>query len=1049
MFGNHYAPVHSDYLCGLYYNVHSFGRLQKSYLPQVEVKVHASILATTSRTKLQQTFQNPSTTRGIREVRYAFPLYDGVSVVAFQCHVGNRLIIGEVQEKDNAKKVYKDALERGETAGLLEQFPEASDVFTTTIGNIPPGAKVTVDITYLGELKHDMEVDGIRFTIPTTICPRYGSVSSSAEQLGGTIAITVDAEMADGSFIQRLQSPSHPISMSMGTTSVDHDATPSMSKASATLTLGVAHLDTDFVLQVIAKDTGIPKAVLETHPTIPNQRALMATLVPKFALPPEKPEIVFVCDQSGSMGGPSMDLAKEALQVFLKSLPLGVKFNICSFGSRYDFLFPRSVSYSQDTLAKATRHAAGLSANYGGTEMLKPLRATIQQRYKDMPLDIILLTDGEIWEQQALFDYLNTQIQDTGAPIRVFTLGIGSGVSHSLIEGIARAGNGFAQSVQEGEKMNSKVVRMLKGALSPHINNYTLEVKYSSTASDDFEIVEKVADSLEVALNLNHSSPETKNVSNAYPTPHIRPVLTPAQQPPKIISLFDTASNPDSSPPISADRYSHLPTIPIPKILQAPQSIPSLFAFNRSTIYLLLSPSAPQATPTSVILRGTSASGPLELEIPVQELQEKGSTIHQLAAKKAVSELEQGRGWLASARTNEGQLLKDAFEGRFSDMVEREAVRLGVQFQVGGKWTSFVATEHKSKASGGGDEVMDQDWEYLEDEKVAESRPSCRGGSHMTRGGGGRDGHAVLGGVKLLSLHCPQPQPPAPPSASAPRPSASIFAFGSNNRLTGLSIPSLFGFSTSTSGSSTASGGLFGSSTPAYGSSSQSGGLFGSSTPAYGSSSQSGGLFGSSNPTFESCTASGRATTSSRFGSKNPFAFAAPSPPAAPFASAAPSYPPLPPLYTPSSPAVEEASIDDSAPPSPLYSPTSPSYSPASPTTPPQTHSSQEILGFLIAHQSFGGAFPYHPRVLGWLGISVSDFRQAQQDVSSSSSASEEGKSEYILATALVIVYLETKLAKHRDEWELVVEKARTWLEEQCVSDGGDAYLEAARRIIR
>ena len=518
---NPFGYRHSTPMCGLYYNVRAFGGLHKTYLPQVEAKVHASILATTSRTVLQQTFVNPSTTRGIKEVRYAFPLYDGVSVVGFSCHVGNRLIVGEVKEREKAKEVYNDAVARGETAALLEQLPEASDVFTTAIGNIPPNARVVVTITYLAELKHDMEIDGIRYTIPTSICPRYGNVQApSYQQLNGTISITVDAEMAEGSFIQRLQSPSHPIAMSMGTTSTDPNAVPSMSRASATLSLGVAHLDTDFILQVIAQNTGIPKAILETHPTIPNHRALMATLVPKFTLPPENSEVVFICDQSGSMRGSNMTLAKEALQVFLKSLRVGVKFNICSFGSQYSFLFPRSASYGQETLAAAAHHAQQLDANFGGTEMLAPIKGTIENRYKDMSLDIILLTDGEIWNQQELFTYLNEQIQEKKAPIRVFTLGIGSGVSHSLIEGVARAGNGFSQSVQEGEKMSSKVVRMLKGAQSPHVNDYTLEVKYPSVEKEDnFEIVEKVTDSLKVKLNLDERASVADTVSTWYHKP--------------------------------------------------------------------------------------------------------------------------------------------------------------------------------------------------------------------------------------------------------------------------------------------------------------------------------------------------------------------------------------------------------------------------------------------------------------------------------------------------------------------------------------------------
>ncbi|KAF3032935.1 hypothetical protein E8E12_004772 [Didymella heteroderae] len=1128
MFGNSYEPVHSEHLCGLYYNVPCRGRLRKSYLPQVEVVVHASILATTSRTKLQQTFQNPSTTRGIREVRYAFPLYDGMSVVGFQCHVGNRLIIGEVKEKENAKKVYKEAVDRGETAGLLEQLPEASDVFTTTIGNIPPGAKVTVDITYLGELKHDMEVDGIRFTIPTSICPRYGNVSDCPQNLGGTIAITVDAEMAQGSFIQRLQSPSHPISMSMGTTSVEPGATPSMSKASATLSLGVAHLDTDFVLQVIAKDTGIPTAILETHPTIPNQRALMATLVPKFALLPEKPEIVFVCDQSGSMGGSPMNLAKEALQVFLKSLPVGVKFNICSFGSRYDFLFPRSASYSQDTLATATRHAAGLSANYGGTEILEPLRATIDQRYKDMPLNIILLTDGEVWAQQVLFDYLNAQIQDTKAQIRVFTLGIGSGVSHSLIEGIAKAGNGFAQSVQAGEKMNSKVVRMLKAALSPHVDDYRLEVKYSSLPDSEFEAVERVADSLHVALDLNLLSLDTEIVSNEYYS-SLRPRRPNApKQPPRKISLYDTTSNLDS--PLSSqstDRFSHLPLIPAPKILQAPQSIPQLFAFNRTTVYLLLSSSAPRATPISVILRGTSSQGPLELEIPVHDCG-KGETVHQLAAKKAVAELEMGRGWLACARASDassreqsskggdGELLKEKFEGRFSDMVELEAVRLGVHFQVGGKWTSFVATERtvsqrrasKSQASGSdGDAAMDEDWEYLEVEEAAKMEPEYRREAEETRP---RPSGTLSQARFIKPTKKAKPQMnkslPRPAYGAAPAPgSSSLFGSSSTSNANalrdyqmGLMIlhqdnPRRLRMAPAPSSCpDNAAATPYGISTPAPLASSSAFSPLAAPASASGASasySPTSPSYSPTSPTAEEMQSESEPDEDMGFGcfddtppSRSPRFLTAEAEVIEDEITGEESsdeYGDLPTRQprkrskrntfidceaevdsdtsASDSDEAEEVQPDDllvqhprspSSPPSPSYSRTSPSYSPASPITPTQTHSSQEILRLLIDNQSFSGAFPFHHRVLGWLGVSIIDFRQAQQDLAVSSSASDQKKSGHLLTTALVILYMEGKLVSYQDEWELVIAKARSWLEEQCMSKRGDAYLEAAAKLM-
>ncbi|KAF2475527.1 von Willebrand domain-containing protein [Lindgomyces ingoldianus] len=916
-----YSLGHEEiYVCGLYYTLPNSYRteLERFYLPQVSLQAHSTILSTTSRTILTQAFVNPSDTKGIKEVRYTFPLYDGVSVVGFTCHIGDRTIVGEVKEKEKAKQVFQEAVAKGETAGLLEQLPEASDVFTTTVGNIPPGANVIVKITYLGELKHDMEVDGIRFTIPNIICPRYGKYplgltsNTTADAVGTGIEITVDAEMADGSFIQQIQSPSHPISVSMGTTSFAPNAEPKMNKASATLSLGTAQLDTDFILQIISKDSGIPKAILETHPTIPNQRALMATLVPKFSLPAEKPEVVFVCDRSGSMSGSRINLVIQALKVFLKSLPVGVKFNICSFGSSHSFLWPKSVTYSQQTLDQAVRHVELFQANFGGTEMYQPIKATLDQRYKDIPLEVMLLTDGEIWDQQRLFSYLNQEVAETKVPIRVFTLGIGNGVSHSLIEGIARAGNGFSQTVGEGEKMDSKVVRMLKGALSPHVDDYTLEVKYSDnnskntsrTQDDDFEIVERVADSLTVKIALDEKKEEEK--------------------PKKPISLFDATADPDKDFPPPYDesgeaRYSHLPNIMAPKIIQAPQNIPALFAFNRTSVYLLLGPEAPQQTPQSVILKGTSQYGPLELEIPIQILDMPGETIHQLAAKKAIFELEQGRGWLPEAKDESSKPLKEKFESRFSDMVEREAVRLGVRFQVGGKYCSFVAIE-RNRANRTDKELEEAGYEVLDD-------------------------------------------PASVPQASAPvKATQNMFSsLGASSESNGVSAE-----------------------TSAFGSSNNTQGGFGSA-PVAASASASPFSFGSA---FGAAPAPAPTASSSPFGN----------PRAKPFSAGAPA----------------------------------PAPTPTKPKTP------DEILEILIALQTFEGFWEWSVTLFSALSINPSSTEQKMKDWSL-------GLEKRAFATALAIAYFETKLVALQGSWELVVDKARGWLEDN--GHGGD-LIEKARGLL-
>ncbi|VUC27565.1 unnamed protein product [Clonostachys rosea] len=653
------------------------------YLPQVKIGIHTTIFDITSRTHLTQQFVNPSQKDPIDEISYVFPLYDGVSLISFTCTVGDRVINGVVKERQQARREYSQAKEEGRVAGLVEQSFQASDAFTTTIGNVPAGGKVVVDLVYIGELKHDAGNDRVRLTIPTQIAPRYGSLGLETR---GThikdegISMIVDVEMPEGSFIESLSSPSHPVDVSIGALSTTKAASDrSFNKASAVLRQTRSTLDHDFVIEVSAKGLMEPTAYLELHPTIPNQRALMATLVPKFNMPAsELPEIVFLCDRSGSMNTRISNLV-VALNTFLKSLPVGVKFNIYSFGSSYTSLWPRSQKYDEGTLTQAIAHINTFRADYGGTEIYQAMDGAFKNAYKDLNLEVFLLTDGQIWNQEALFRLINDQVASTQGRVRVFSLGIGHGASSALVEGVARAGNGFAQMVSDDERIDNKVVRMLRGALLPHINEYTLEIKYGPSGDsleeeDDFEFIERVVDSLHLDIG-------SEKV--------IMPGKTTQQQ---AISLFDpTMDVSDTNMIESGSKDDEHLAVEAPRYLQTPTQIPQLYPFTRTTIYVLLSDATPQKTPKSVLLKGAFQDTTLELEIPIKQLPEKSTTIHQLAARNEMKDLEEGRGWLSKAVDNDGKLLRDRLDSKFIEMVEQEAVRLGVQFQVAGKHCSFVA----------------------------------------------------------------------------------------------------------------------------------------------------------------------------------------------------------------------------------------------------------------------------------------------------------------------------------------------------------------------
>ena len=46
----------------------------------------------------------------------------------------------------------------------------------------------------------------------------------------------------------------------------------------------------------------------------------------------------FLVDRSGSMGGDRIEKAKEALALFIRSLPVGCHFSVISFGSKHTTL---------------------------------------------------------------------------------------------------------------------------------------------------------------------------------------------------------------------------------------------------------------------------------------------------------------------------------------------------------------------------------------------------------------------------------------------------------------------------------------------------------------------------------------------------------------------------------------------------------------------------------------------------------------------------------------------------------------------------------------
>ena len=203
---------------------------------------------------------------------------------------------------------------------------------------------------------------------------------------------------------------------------------------------------------------------------------------PKLDIDNFSGNFVFIVDRSGSMWGSRIQMAKESLLYFLKSLPnTNSKFNVISFGSTYEVIFNDFVDITEENVNKAIDISHKYDADLGGTELLGPLN------YLDSilsnvitPSRIFILTDGAVFNTEECLQKIEKIVQNKD--IRFFSLGIGSGCDEILVKGMSSKGNGKPEFVQNAEEITDKVIFLLEESMRYYLKN--LKVKFENTPNE-------------------------------------------------------------------------------------------------------------------------------------------------------------------------------------------------------------------------------------------------------------------------------------------------------------------------------------------------------------------------------------------------------------------------------------------------------------------------------------------------------------------------------------------------------------------------------------
>jgi len=469
--------------------------------PTLDTDVHIQITGMIARATVRQKFHNNSA--DWQEGIYVFPLPENAAVDQLRMHIGDHIIEGQIREKQQARKEYQQAKTEGKRASLVEQ--ERPNIFTTSVANIGPDENIMIEITYQQPVRYQNKTFSLRF--PMVVAPRYipgKTVVTGFEGTGWSLntdqvadasritpavlnpgqdlenepehkpvnPVSLRIDLDAGFLLSNIDSPYHPIDIGI----------PDKTQYSIQLQHSQVPANRDFVLDWKAEPGNTPKAALFTEEKDADIYSMIMLLPPASEISPVlHREVIFVIDTSGSMSGPSIVQAKQALNLALNRLKPGDRFNIIQFNSYTDKLFHFSQPLSHHALRQAHQYVNSLEAQ-GGTEMAPALRAallkqdnnTAANNHKDRNYDVrqvIFLTDGSIGNEDALFNIIQSQLGDS----RLFTIGIGSAPNSHFMNRAAKFGRGTHTYIGNVSEIQSKMEILFSKLESPVLTNIHIQ----------------------------------------------------------------------------------------------------------------------------------------------------------------------------------------------------------------------------------------------------------------------------------------------------------------------------------------------------------------------------------------------------------------------------------------------------------------------------------------------------------------------------------------------------------------------------------------------
>ncbi len=417
------------------------------------------------------------------EAIYVFPASTRAAVFGMKMTIGERVIEAKIKKREDARREYEQARDRGQSASLLEQ--QRPNVFQMNVANIMPGDEIQVELKYTELLVPTDRV--YEFVYPTVVGPRYsnqpaGEAPASEGWIQNpylhqgeapTYAFDIEVNIAAGMPIKDLSCPSHKVSASFdgpGTATVRLDRSETRGG------------NRDYLLRYRLGGEAIQSGLLLFEGKKENFFLLMMQ-PPKRVEKKDIPgrEYIFIVDVSGSMHGFPLEISKKLLIDLIGNLRPKDKFNVLLFSGGSSVMAEESLPATGENIQRAIRTIQRQRGG-GGTRLLPALKRALNlRRPENYSRTLIVVTDGYVTVEEEAFDLIRKNLGSAN----MFAFGIGKSVNRHLIEGMARVGMGEPFVITKPEEAPSKAERFRKLIQSPVLTG--IQVKFQRFQTYDVE----------------------------------------------------------------------------------------------------------------------------------------------------------------------------------------------------------------------------------------------------------------------------------------------------------------------------------------------------------------------------------------------------------------------------------------------------------------------------------------------------------------------------------------------------------------------------------